>query len=670
MKIALIRKEYTLSWGGAESYVVHLSTQLVERGHEVHVFANTWDSPSDPRITFHQIPMLTFCSPVKNLTFALHTKRLLKEETFDIVSGFSQIYPQDIYRMGDGLHLHFLHTQSPYTLLRFLKYLNPRHLLILFIEKQIFKPQNYHYLIANSEMCKHHAMNYYQVPEDRIEVIYNGVDVERFNPLVRETYRSSMRKELHIGDQDTVILFVSRNYKRKGLHYLIESLSLLGEKAHTVKVVVVGRGNPEPYQHLALKCGISDNILFVGEEKTLEKYYGASDLLVLPTLYDPFSNVCLEALACGLPVITTKSNGAAEIIEEGKNGFITESARDIKEIAQRISLLLSKEVREEMRNHAAISAKKYTIAENAQKTLALYEKVFTRKKALSCSHHDGIIINDEYAPLLSQNNLIDFTTLMLYKNGKTVKQALKERSTVKLSLKSDRGEIGAYLKRYQAPGFKAWVGSLLRFSFPRSAMDEWKNILTFHTHALPTMVPLSVGLRKHLGLKKESFLLTREIEGVERLEHYLPRHLSPPLNSYHLKEKRSLIKELALHVRRMHLLGLNHRDLYLCHILVKKDSYNNWKIYFADLHRVDQRKKVGLRWKIKDLAALNYSADKNLITSTDRLRFITHYQGERKLDAQTKTFIKKIVAKTDKIRFHDLKMKKKASAKMNLDKRC
>ncbi|KPJ58135.1 MAG: hypothetical protein AMJ42_03820, partial [Deltaproteobacteria bacterium DG_8] len=413
--------------------------------------------------------------------------------------------------------------------------------------------------------------------------------------------------------------------------------------------------------------GLSDNLIFIGEEKALEKYYGVSDLLVLPTLYDPFSNVCLEALACGLPVITTKSNGAAEIIEEGENGYIIEDARDIEGIAQKISLLLSKEKREEMRNHAAFSAKKYTIAENARKTCALYERVFTRKKTLSCSPYDGIIVNNEYLSLLSQNKLIDFNTLMYYQNGEIIKQAIKERSTIKLLLKSDRAEIGAYLKRYHAPTLKAWARSLLRFSFPRSAIDEWKNILVFHRRGIPTMVPLSAGLKKQFGIKKESFLLTREIEGVERLNHYLPHHLSPPLNSHHLKEKRALIKEIALLVRRMHLLGLNHRDLYLCHILVKKDSYDNWKIYFADLHRVDQRKKVGLRWKVKDLAALNYSSNENLITRTDRLRFITHYQGERKLDAKTKTFIRKIVKKTDKIRSHDLKMRKRDFLELNLE---
>jgi UDP-glucose:(heptosyl)LPS alpha-1,3-glucosyltransferase len=659
MKIALIRKEYTLSWGGAESYVVHLSRQLLEMGHEVHVFANTWDLPSDPRITFHKVPVLSFYSPLKNLTFALNTKRLLKEENFDIVSGFSQIYPQDIYRMGDGLHLYFLKTLSTHTAL---KYLNPRHLSILFIEKQIFKPNNYHHIIANSRMCKRQAIDYYQVPEDKIEVIYNGVDLERFTPRVRETYRLNVRKKLHIGDHETVILFISRNYKRKGLHLLIESLSLLGRKAHNIKILVAGRGNPKPYQRLASKLGFSNNMIFAGEERILEKYYGASDMLVLPTLYDPFSNVCLEALACGLPVITTTSNGAAEIIEEGKNGYIIEDASDTGEIAKHISLLLSKEAREKMVNYAALSVKKYTTAENARKTLALYKKVFTRKNAFSFSHHDGIIVNDEYVSLLSQNKLIDFSKLMYCQDGKIIKQAIKERSTIKLMLKDNHSEIGVYLKRYQHPGCKEWITSLLKFSLPRNAMDEWKNVLAFHTSGIPTMVPISAGSKKHFGLKKESFLLTREIEGVERLDHYLPRHFSPPLNIHHIKEKRTLIKELALLVRRMHLSGLNHRDLYLCHILAKKDVSNSWKIYFADLHRVDQREKVSLRWKVKDLAALNYSADKNIITRADRLRFIKYYQGENRLAAKTRVLIKKIVKKTYKIRSHDLKLKKRVNS--------
>jgi serine/threonine protein kinase len=174
------------------------------------------------------------------------------------------------------------------------------------------------------------------------------------------------------------------------------------------------------------------------------------------------------------------------------------------------------------------------------------------------------------------------------------------------------------------------------------------------------MIHLAVGLPQGTGLQKDSFLLTKEIEGIERLDHYLPRNYSPPLHTSHIKEKRSLLKELAQLVKRLHRLGFNHRDLYLCHILVKKEPPHTWKIYFADLHRVDYRKKVRLRWKVKDLAALNYSADRNTITRTDRLRFIKYYLGEQKLTANLKSVIKKVLRKTDKICSHNLKLQEKA----------
>lgn len=659
MKIALVRKEYTRSWGGAESYAVNLATELVERGHEVHVFANTWDTPADSPITFHRIPMIDFYSPLKNLSFAVNTKRALAHERFDIVNGLSQIYPQDIYRMGDGLHRHLFTMQFPHSLSKFFQHLNPRHRAILFVENRIFKPANYYHITANSKLCKQQACEYYRVPEDRIEVIYNGVDCKRFNPALRETYRSELRKQLSIDNHETVLLFVSRNYKRKGLITLIKSISLMENKAAPLKVLVVGRGNPKPFKRLADRLGVTDKLLFVGEEKTIEKYYGASDFLVLPTIYDPFSNVCLEALACGLPVITTESNGAAEIITQGKNGYTLKDAGDAKELASTITLLLSQETQDEMGRHAVGTAQHYTTGENAQKTIALYEKVLARKKELACSRNGGLIINDTYRPLLAQNKLLDFNTLMHYRNGTSVKQVRKERSTVKLMLNDTKGMVGAYLKRYHTPLITTVTDRLLHFSSPRTALDEWNTIRAFHRLGLPTMTHLAVGLPQFAGLQKNSFLLTREIEGIERLDHYLPRNFSPPLHTGQIKEKRSLLKELAQLVKRLHHLGFNHRDLYLCHILVKKVTPHTWEIYFADLHRVDYRKKVRLRWKVKDLAALNYSADRNSITRTDRLRFIKYYLGEQKLTGNIKSLIKKVLKKTDKICSHDLKAQEK-----------
>ena len=661
MKVALIRKEYTLSRGGAESYVVHLGRYLAEQGHAVHVFANTWDEPPDPRITFHHLPMLGVYSPLKNLSFALAVRRALKKEHFDIVNGFSQAYPQDIYRMGDGLHRHLLKVQSTGGLSRFLDFINPRHRVILSIEKQIFKPKNYSRIIANSRLCKNQAMDYYGVPEKRIEVIYNGVDGRRFNPAVREAYRSEVRRQLSIGDDQLVILYVSRNYKRKGLPVLIRGLSLLKHRREGLKVIVVGRESARPYQRLASRCGVGDLFLFVGQESALEKYYGAGDVVVLPTIYDPFSNVCLEALACGLPVITTGSNGAAELIEEGKNGCVIGNPRNPEELAHAIDLLLPEGVREAMGKHAAGSVRHLTLEDNARRTLALYENVIEQKAIVACSHHDGIITHDTYRTLLTQNGLADFNSLMYYRQGEVIKASSGERSTVKLQLSSGEGAVGAYLKRYQGCGLKARARCLLRCSLPRTALDEWNAILSFHRLGIPTMIPLAVGVNNHPVFKKESFLLTREVEGAERLDRYLLRHFSPPLREGERREKRRLLEALAHLVRQMHHAGCNHRDLYLCHVLVRRDASFNWHIYLADLHRVDQRRHLRLRWKVKDLAALNYSAEASPLTRTDRLRFIKDYLGEEKLTAPLRALIKKVIRKSARIRSHDLKLRKKAT---------
>ncbi len=659
MKVALIRKEYTRSWGGAESYTVTLATELVKREHEVHVFANCWDTPADSGVTFHRIPLFAFYSPLKNLSFTINTKRALAHEQFDIVNGLSQIYPQDVYRMGDGLHRHALKAQSSNGLSTFFKHLNPRHRAILFIENRIFKPANYHHIVVNSKLCKQQAQEYYNVPENRIEVIYNGVDCDRFNPDLKKTYRSDLRNQLAIGNGEIVLLFVSRNYKRKGLEVLIKSIACLKNKAAFLKVLVVGRGNPSPYLRLADRHGVLDKLLFVGEEKKIEKYYGAGDILVLPTSYDPFSNVCLEALACGLPVITTENNGAAELIIQGKNGYTVKDTGDPEALARSITRLLSEEVRAEMGRHARTTAQKYTLEKNTQETIALYEKVRERKKILSCSHHDGLIVNNTYRSLLSQNKVLDFNALMDYRNGTPVKQVRKERSTVTFMLKDTKGSVGVYLKRYRTPRITTLTSWLFHFSPIRTALDEWNAIRAFHRAGLPTMTPLAVGLPQGIGLYQNSFLLTREIEDVQPLDHYLPHHFTPPLHSDHIKEKRSLLRELARLVKSLHRLGFNHRDLYLCHILVKRETPCTWKIFFADLHRVDYRKKVPLRWRVKDLAALNYSADQNSITRTDRLRFIKYYLGEQKLTDQLKSVIKKVLRKTDQIYSHNLKLQEK-----------
>ena len=184
---------------------------------------------------------------------------------------------------------------------------------------------------------------------------------------------------MRLSDEARVILFSGNNFGPKGLGTLIKALSLLKEELADLCLLVLGRGRKGPFQRLAQKLRIAQRVVFAGFAKEPERFYGASDLFVLPTKYDPFANVCLEALASGLPVITTTANGASEIIENGKYGFILEDVQDFKALAGLIRRFFLEADRQEFSNLSHEIASVFTVERNARQTLAVYEKVLAEK---------------------------------------------------------------------------------------------------------------------------------------------------------------------------------------------------------------------------------------------------------------------------------------------------
>jgi UDP-glucose:(heptosyl)LPS alpha-1,3-glucosyltransferase len=197
-------------------------------------------------------------------------------------------------------------------------------------------------------MVKQDVMHWYGIPEDRIAVVYNGVDTERFHPQNRQ-YREEIRRRHGIGDE-FVILFVSNNFRMKGLVYLIRALAEI-KKSDPIsyKCLVLGRDRKAPYVRLAEKLGISQEVIFAGSTDEPAKYYGAADLLVHPTFYDACSLTVLEALASGLPVITTVLNGAAGTITDGQGGFVIQSPRDHQALPEKIAFFFDERRRQESR---------------------------------------------------------------------------------------------------------------------------------------------------------------------------------------------------------------------------------------------------------------------------------------------------------------------------------
>ena len=383
MKIALVRKEFDALRGGAERYGVNLARGLADLGHSVTLFCGRSTVPDHPNVTVRHVPYTTFFSPLKNLSFNRNSARQVAAESFDIVNGLAQIFPQDVYRVGDPLHVHFLRTVSLTPRKRAVKYLNPRHLALLYLERKIFKPGHYNRIITNSAMSKTQVMKYYGVPEQKISVVRNGVDTDRFHPGTKAHLRKSIRENLGIQDRETVLLFAGNDFRRKGLQFAMQLTAELLKRGRHVRLLVAGKGNPRPYLRLIRKNGYQDHILFMGHAEKIETLYGASDLFVLPTFYDPFANVCLEAMACGLPVITTRQNGAAEIIEDRVSGILVDRPWQLAEMTDAAAALIENRGSglRDMGEKALAVAGKNTLAKNIEQTLAVYKAVLTEKKA-------------------------------------------------------------------------------------------------------------------------------------------------------------------------------------------------------------------------------------------------------------------------------------------------
>jgi UDP-glucose:(heptosyl)LPS alpha-1,3-glucosyltransferase len=373
VKIALIRRRYTGS-GGAERYVAQLAGALATAGHEVHLYAQRWTDPP-PRVALHRVPAVPGPGFLRILSFAWVASRMAQRDRFDLIHSFDRVFRADIYRAGDGCHRAWLERRRAVEghLLRWLDGVNPLHRSLLLLERRLLRPGGCRRVLANSHMVREEILRYYETPPGAVQVIYTGVDLRRFRPPRAPEERAALRRGLPAGPRDPVLLFAGSGFERKGLRFLLQSLGGLRDIA-SLRLWVLGKGNLESARRQADRLGVSERVHFAGAVADPERWMAAADVFVLPTIYDPFSNACLEAMACGLPLITTSANGAAEIVEEGSSGSILEDPRDVKSLGDRIREFLRPESREERAAAARTCAERFSVEGHVKDVLALYEE--------------------------------------------------------------------------------------------------------------------------------------------------------------------------------------------------------------------------------------------------------------------------------------------------------
>lgn len=312
-KLAIVRQRYN-PFGGAERFVERALSALNEDGLQIALLTRAWAAGVEARD-------VRICNPFylgrlwRDAGFSRSVRKLIAGGEFDLVQSHERIPGCSIFRAGDGVHATWLDLrakqQPPF--LTWLTRMHPWHRYTLAAEAEMFRHPALQAIICNSQMVKKDIAARFQLPDERFHVIHNGVDLAYFHPGLREQHRAGLRAQLGIAGDVPVVLYVGSGFARKGVPQLLQAMTTM--RHDKAVAVIVGKDkHSHRMQAFAQQLGLADRVYFVGPQQDVRAWYGMADVLALPTLYDPFPNVVLEALACGLPVMTTPTCGAAEVL--------------------------------------------------------------------------------------------------------------------------------------------------------------------------------------------------------------------------------------------------------------------------------------------------------------------------------------------------------------------
>ena len=398
MDIAFCYESVLPARGGCETYIADLARRLLADRHQVHIYACRWDAralPSD--IQFH--PIATSWAPrfAKPWIFGTRCLDAMSERKHDVTIGFDKTWGQDVLYPQGGLHAasseHNLrkHPQRVVRhLARGIKWFDIAHWSYSLLERRQYLGDVPSLIVVNSHMVRDHFMRHYHIPPGQLHVVRSSIDPQRFPEQDRLKCRLEYREQNGITPHEVVGLFAAMNYRLKGLEPLLHSVQRLLARpefegnAPAFKLMVVGHPKARWYINLARRLGIDKTVHFVGYCPQMRNAYFAADFLVHPTFYDPCSLVVLEALACGLPVITTRYNGASELLHPSppqQEGYVLRDPHDHHEMAWCLAQMLDPGRRHAFAQPARRTALQWTFEQHYRQLMQVIVEAAKRKQA-------------------------------------------------------------------------------------------------------------------------------------------------------------------------------------------------------------------------------------------------------------------------------------------------
>ena len=330
MRIAFVHRQ--LTGGGTEADLRRMAAGLAARGHELHLFCARADAPV-PGTKLHRVPIVRAGRVTRLLSFAWLAPRAVAQVPCDVVVGFGRIARQDVVRVGGGTHASYLARMEAAQLRG--RRRGPYHRAILWLERQMFAPSGHRRVFTVSRLVADEVVRDYDVARERTVLLYNGVDLQRFHPDRRSTDGVAVRAELRIGDAPLCIA-IGSGFARKGFDLLLQ---LWEERAPLAHLAVVG-DDERLGRYRAWAARLNGRVHVLGARPDVERWLAAADVLLAPSRQEAFGNVGLEALAAGVPVVTSRRSGVAELIDGPLAELLLDEPDDLDGLARAIAVAL------------------------------------------------------------------------------------------------------------------------------------------------------------------------------------------------------------------------------------------------------------------------------------------------------------------------------------------
>lgn len=338
MRIALLTRRFDSAGGGTERDLIVTAQCLAEAGHDITVYTAEARGPSQ-RWRVVQVGSRWPSGPFRLMRFAWEAPAQARRDGAELVLSFARAVGVDVLRSGGGAHSAYLRAARQWrgewaaAAMR----LRPYHRAQIIVERSAFKSPTLRRAIAVSQLVRTQLIDEFGLDDDKAVTLYNGVDLERFHPA-SPAERARFRQMFEVEAGAPVVAFVGNGFARKGLGPLLEAWPAIESRPY---LLIAGADRAAPrYTRLAHRLGVDSRVRFLGAMGKVEQLFHAADAVALPSFFEPFGNVVMEAMASGVGVLVSAQSGVAELLPAAMRPFVVNDPGNPAEIAERLSALL------------------------------------------------------------------------------------------------------------------------------------------------------------------------------------------------------------------------------------------------------------------------------------------------------------------------------------------